>query len=79
VRARIARWGNSLAVRIPKECAEELRLAEGVAVEVRINQHRLVLEPVPREYSLEELVAGITPENRHPETDWGEPAGKESW
>lgn len=79
MRARIARWGNSLAVRIPKDCAEELGLAEGGAVEMTVAERRLILAPLQREYSLEELVAGITPENLHSETDWGEPKGKEVW
>jgi antitoxin MazE len=79
MRARIARWGNSLAVRIPKDCAEELGLAEGASVEIKIAGRQLVLAPMQQEYILEELVAGITPENRHEETDWGEPVGKEVW
>lgn len=77
--ARIARWGNSLAVRIPKDYAKELGLAEGASVEIKIAEHQLILAPASREYNLDELVAGITPENRHEETDWGEPAGKEVW
>lgn len=40
----------------------------------------IILKPVPKPRpTLEELVAGITPENRHPETDWGEAAGNEVW
>jgi antitoxin MazE len=79
MRARIARWGNGLAVCIPKDCAEELGLAEGASVEIKIVERQLVLAPVQQGYTLEELVAGITPENRYEETDWGEPAGKEVW
>ncbi|HJU14841.1 MAG TPA: AbrB/MazE/SpoVT family DNA-binding domain-containing protein [Stellaceae bacterium] len=79
MRARIAKWGNSLAVRIPKDCAEELGLAEGAPIEIKIAERQLILAPVQREYSLEELVAGITPENRHGETDWGGPVRKETW
>lgn len=79
MRTRVAKWGNSLAVRIPRDCAKELGLGEGAAVEMTITDHQLVLGPVPREYGLEELVAGITPDNLHAETDWGKPAGKETW
>ena len=39
----------------------------------------IVLRPAPRRYELSELVAQITPKNRHRETDWGHPQGKESW
>jgi antitoxin component of MazEF toxin-antitoxin module len=30
-----------------------------------------------RKYRLRDLLAQITPENVHPETDWGRPVGKE--
>ena len=79
MRSRIARWGNSLAVRIPRDCAAELGLSEGTAVELTVSDRRLVLAPARRKYTLEELVDAITPENRHEETDWGAAAGKEVW
>ena len=79
LRARIARWGNSLGVRIPKAVAKEVGLDEGASVEVSVSGRNLVLAPTHREYNLKELVAGITPGNRHQETDWGAPVGNESW
>jgi antitoxin MazE len=79
VRARIAKWGNSLGVRIPKAVAKEVGLNEGANVDVKVSGRNLVLAPAHREYSLGELVAGITPKNRHGETDWGSPVGNESW
>jgi antitoxin MazE len=79
VRARVAKWGNSLGVRIPKSMAEEVGLDEGANVEVRVSGRNLVLAPASPEYSLDELVARITPKNRHGETDWGSPVGNESW
>ncbi len=79
MRARVAKWGNSLALRIPKTLAKEVGLDEGASVEVRVLGHKLVLAPGRRAYSLDELVAGITPKNRHGETDWGSPVGNESW
>lgn len=79
MRARIAKWGNSLGVRIPKAVAKEVGLDEGANVEVRVSGRNLVLVPVSREYSLNELVAGITLKNRAAETDWGAPAGNENW
>jgi antitoxin MazE len=49
-------------------------------VELSITEGRLVITPAPSPaYSLAELVAGITPENRHEETDWGKPVGGEVW
>ena len=79
MRARIAKWGNSLGVRIPRAVAKEVGLEEGADVEVKISGRDLVLAPVHREYSLAELVAGITPENRHEETEWRAPLGNEHW
>ena len=79
LRARIAKWGNSLGVRIPKAVAKEVGLDEGANVEVKVSGRNLVLAPARREYSLNELVAGITPKNRHAETDWGAPVGNENW
>jgi antitoxin MazE len=76
---QISKWGNSLGVRIPKAYAEDMGLSEGATVEVKLSGRKLVPTPVWAEYELEELVAGITLQNRHGETDWGEPAGKESW
>jgi len=54
-------------------------LDEGSKVEVKVSGRNLVLSPASREYSLNELVEGITPKNRHTETDWGSPVGGESW
>jgi antitoxin MazE len=80
VSTRVTRWGNSLAVRIPRAWARELHLDEGAEVELSITEGRLVITPAPSPaYSLAELVAGITPENRHEETDWGKPVGGEVW
>jgi len=79
LRARIAKWGNSLGVRIPKAVTKEVGLDEGASVEVKVSGRNVVLAPVHREYSLSELVAGITAKNRHGETDWGSPVGNENW
>lgn len=77
--SRIARWGNSLAIRIPKAFIEDAGLEDGVEVDLVMEGGRIVLTPIGREYRLEELVEGITPENRPDQPDWGEPVGAESW
>ena len=69
---KIRKWGNSYAVRIPKEHIHLLGLKDGSAVHVS-------LKPVRHKPTLRELVAKITPENRYPETDWGKPVGNEVW
>ena len=75
--ARISKWGNSLGIRIPKAFSLETGLAEGSEVDISVSGGRIVLTPLGREYGLEELADQITPENRHGETDWGKPVGRE--
>jgi antitoxin MazE len=78
--SRIAKWGNSLAVRIPLAIAKQASLAEGDAVKLALDREgHIVLRPARQRYELADLVARITPKNRHRETDWGRPQGKESW
>jgi len=76
-KAQMAKWGNSLAVRIPKDVAQEAHLKEGDAVVIKAAKGRIELRRADRIPTLEELVAQITPENRHPETDWGPDVGRE--
>ena len=80
MKTRIQKWGNSLALRIPKPFAEEARLTEGSPVDVSVRNGKLVVVPVVEpELTLEELVKQITPQNRHGETDSGRPVGDEVW
>jgi antitoxin MazE len=79
LRTHISKWGNSLAVRLPKPFVEELGLGEGAEVEITLRDGRLILVAASRAYALEELVQGITAENRHQESDWGRPKGREGW
>ncbi len=76
-KAQVVKWGNSLAVRIPKAVAEQVRLKQGDAIVIEALDGRVELRPAERVPTLEELVAQITPENRHKELDWGPPVGKE--
>jgi antitoxin MazE len=76
----VAKWGNSLAVRIPRAIVTEARLAEGDRLSFDLaGDGSIVLRTRHRKYSLDELLAGIKPGNRHHETDWGAPKGKEVW
>ncbi len=77
--AQVGKWGNSLAVRIPGTYARELGLAEGAELDLTCVDGGLLLRPRKREYRLEELLAQITPESIHGETDWGSGVGGESW
>jgi len=77
MRVTAQKWGNSLAVRVPKGIAEEAGIRERDALDIELIDGRIVLTPRPREYRLEELVAGISDENRHPELDFGPRRGRE--
>jgi antitoxin MazE len=77
---QLAKWGNSLAVRIPKAVADTAQLREGDPVKVGVSRKGvLVVRPTRRKYRLKALVSQITAKNRHVETDWGKPAGREVW
>ena len=76
--AQVQKWGNSLALRIPKAFAEEASIANGTQVELSLRQGSLVVHPVvPQKFDFFTLLAGITPDNVHDECDTGEPVGKE--
>ena len=78
--ATVAKWGNSLAVRIPQNLAKEINLAEGVEIDLSVVDGSLVIKPRSRKrYSLDELIQGITPENLHSEIDSGIAVGNEVW
>jgi len=78
--ARIQKWGNSLALRIPKAVAIEVGLADRTPVELMLQEGRLVVAPRARRgVRLDQLLAGITSENLHREVDTGPAIGDESW
>ena len=78
------KWGNSLAVRIPKSVAGAIGASDGKRVELTVRNGALVLQPLakPRRkprYSLDELLAGMTRDNVPQEVDCGPPRGNEVW
>jgi antitoxin MazE len=80
MKARIQRWGNSLALRIPKSFASEAGLREDAAVELTVAKGKLIVRPVKEKSpTLEELLRGVTDENMHGEWDTGPAVGKEIW
>lgn len=80
MKVQIQKWGNSLALRIPKSFAVESKVQQGSMVEVSMDAGRIVVEPVEMpEYDLKDLVSRITKSNRHAEIDFGAPVGKEIW
>jgi antitoxin MazE len=71
------KWGNSLAIRIPKPVAEQAGVEEGDAVLIEAERGQIKLKSQQRMPTLKELVAQITPENRYGELSVGPPRGKE--
>jgi antitoxin MazE len=77
MKTTVARWGNSLGVRVPKEVAAEVGLTEGAAVTIAAEAGRIVISPAVPRYTLEELLVGMTPEAMHEAFDWGPDVGRE--
>ena len=78
--ANIAKWGNSLAVRIPQNLAREIHLTEGSEVDLSVVDGNLVMKlKKPKRYSLDKLIQEITPDNLHAEVDSGVAVGNEAW
>jgi len=76
----VSKWGNSLAVRIPRALARKARLAEGDRLTLDLAADgSIVLRSTRRKYELRQLVSRITARNRHSETDSGKPVGQEAW
>jgi antitoxin MazE len=84
MRVAFQKWGNSLALRVPKAFADEIGASDGKAAEMSVRNGQLVVEIArmqrrKRRYKIDELVSGITPDNRHEEVNWGPPVGNEVW
>ena len=79
MRTRVQKWGNSLAVRIPKPFAEGAGLKASAEVEVSLEKGEVRLTPVRPRWELHRLLAGVTKKNLHAEVDTGESVGREVW
>ena len=78
---KVSQWGNSLAIRLPQALVSELAIERGAEVELRIENDgfRVSIPSIPKKFTLEELLVGVTPENMHCEIDWGKAQGNEVW
>ena len=79
MQTKVAKWGNSLAVRIPAALAEEVGFACGDDLELELVDGKLVASRKRTVPTLDEMLASVTPGNTHGEFDWGPPVGKEVW
>jgi antitoxin MazE len=77
IQVQIARWGNSLALRVPREIAARAGLSEGARVDLEAAEDgRVIITRSRRRFTLDELLAGMTPEREHTLEDDG-PRGEE--
>ncbi len=79
ITTHIRKWGNSLAIRFPQSILAQLNLQADGEVEINVVEGRLIISPVKTKYSLDELLAQITPENQQNEIDFGQSTGNEVW
>lgn len=80
MQTRIQKWGNSLALRIPKSFALNVNIKQNELVDLTVDKGKIVIRPiVQKEYSLEGLLEGVSENNLHGEFDTGAPTGKETW
>ena len=76
----IRKWGNSLAVRIPKAIAEDAHIGRDSVVDLSIRNGKVVIDPSSRpSYTLEGLLRRVNKKNIHAEVDTGPPVGREQW
>ena len=77
---KVKKWGNSLALRIPKAFATDVQLENDSVVEVSLVDGQIVIKPVAAtNWTLEQLLAGVNNSNIHHETDTGDAVGNEVW
>lgn len=73
----VLKWGNSLGIRLPKTLAKLLGVDQGDEIEMTVEKDKMTIQK--KTENLENLLAGITPENIHKEINWGKPVGREIW
>lgn len=80
MKTRVQKWGNSLALRIPKPFAAEAGIEANSSVNIAFRVGKLIITPIAEsEVSLEHLLAQVNEGNRHGEIDSGSAVGNEAW
>ena len=80
MKTKISKWGNCLALRIPKSVATEAQMSEGTPVDLILQDGRIVIKPVrTKQLKLHSLLEKVSPENLHEEISTGAPRGREAW
>jgi antitoxin MazE len=77
---KVQKWGNSLALRIPKAFALDAQLENDSVVEVSLVDGQIIIKPIAAPtWTLEQLLSGVNSNNIHHETDTGDAVGNEIW
>lgn len=80
MKSTVQKWGNSLAIRIPKSFAAEIDLSQGAEIDLVLFKNKIQIVPIKKKnITLDELLSQVTEENIHGEVDTGTPVGKEIW
>jgi antitoxin MazE len=76
---KVVRWGNGMAIRIPKALLRDANLQEGDTLSLSVRSGAIIAKPVKTKPVLDDLLAKVSPENVHDAMEWGKPRGKEAW
>lgn len=68
-KVQITKWGNSLGLRVPRDLAARVGFTEGTRVDVEARGDRLLVTKSSRRFTLDELLAKMTPEREHRAVD----------
>ena len=80
MRSKVQLWGNSLALRIPKYIANQIKIINGSDVDVSLEEEKIIIKPIKdNQELLDDLLSKINHDNIHKEADFGEPVGGEIW
>lgn len=80
MRVRVQKWGNSLALRIPKPFAEETEVREGSVLDLSVTRGKLVASPIGEaKFTLKQLLRRVSRDNLHSEIEFGAAVGREAW
>jgi antitoxin MazE len=82
MQATISKWGNSLALRLPRHVTDQVRLEDGATVELQVDGCSIRITPTRKKFKLSELLANEPKRQdagQSRETDWGDPKGEEVW
>lgn len=75
---RLQKWGNSLAVRIPKPLAEDAKVENGTVLSLAVSEGKIIATPVKKnKQSLKQMLAKVSKKHLHAQVESGAPVGRE--